>query len=285
MSSANDYIDLTVSSDDDSKRPSKKPKKAKDDKAKDDEFDVIKWAEEKDEKGYKIPFENGPNGLKIRRTLNGARIIMPDGESWIDFHQIDQKTADEYLYEFDNDTHYAAVGRPLVFGKNKTPRDQAFYYQGSKPDQIYRFSGRKFKGNNVLPPGLSKFWTEMEDSYGDLHFAVMNRYMNNMDSISAHADDEEEIYSGSAIPSLSLGATRMFVVEPNEQYKGRITLPNKGKLNIHLRHGDVIVMGGNFQKVYKHSIPKNLNAGAPSGKRINVTIRKFKDELKKKFSK
>jgi hypothetical protein len=27
MSSANDYIDLTVSSDDDSKRPSKKPKK------------------------------------------------------------------------------------------------------------------------------------------------------------------------------------------------------------------------------------------------------------------
>jgi alkylated DNA repair dioxygenase AlkB len=282
MSSANDYIDLTVSSDDDSKRPSKKPKKTK--KAKDDEFDVIKWVEEKDEKGYKIPWEDGPNGLKIRRALNGARIIMPDGGSWIDFYQIDKETADEYLYEFDNDTHYVEVGRPTVFGRNKTPRDQAFYYQGSKPDQVYKFSGRKFKGNKVLPAGLSKFWTEMEDSYGDFHFAVMNRYMNNMDSIRAHADNEQEIYSGSAIPSLSLGATRMFVVEPNKQYKGQISLPNKGKLNIHLRHGDVIVMGGNFQNVYEHSIPKNLDASAPTGRRINVTIRKFKDELKKSFS-
>jgi alkylated DNA repair dioxygenase AlkB len=112
----------------------------------------------------------------------------------------------------------------------------------------------------------------------------MNRYIDNMDSIRAHADNEQEIYSGSAIPSLSLGATRMFVVEPNKQYKGQISLPNKGKLNIHLRHGDVIVMGGNFQNVYEHSIPKNLDTSAPTGRRINVTIRKFKDELKKSFS-
>jgi hypothetical protein len=50
-------------------------------------------------------------------------------------------------------------------------------------------------------------------------------------------------------------------------------------LNVHLKN-----QRKNFQNVYEHSIPKNLNAGAPSGKRINVTMRKFKGEKKKSFS-
>jgi len=38
-------------------------------------------------------------------------------------------------------------------------------------------------------------------------------------------------------------------------------------------------MGGNFQSVYKHSVPKSDDG---DGKRINVTLRKFKDEVEKK---
>ncbi|NDE64125.1 MAG: hypothetical protein EB053_07230 [Chlamydiae bacterium] len=271
-----DFIDLTVDSDEDKARPPlKKRKKTSND------FNFIQWVEEKDEKGYYDPREvEGPNGLKIKRALDGsARITMPDGGSWIDFFKIDTETADEYLREFDDDKHFEPYGRPKVMFGNPTPRDQAFYYQGSNLGE-YKFSNKKFKGNKDLPRSLRKFWEDMEDNYGDLHFGVMNRYKDNRDSISAHADDEKEIVSGSAIPSLSLGATRMFVVEPNDKYKGKIILPNRGKLNIYLRHGDVLVMGGNFQSVYKHSVPKSDDGDV--SKRINVTLRKFKEEPEKK---
>jgi alkylated DNA repair dioxygenase AlkB len=263
-----DFIDLTVDSDEDNARPP--PKKRK--KTTSDSFNFIQWVEGKD--------VEGPNGLGIRRMPDGsATITMPDGGSWIDFFKFDKVTADDILREFDDDKHYTAVGRPKSFG-NPTPRDQAFYYQGSKVLGEYGFSGRTFQGSNRLPPSLQMFWGDMERGYGDLHFGVVNRYKGSRDSISAHADDETEIVSGSAIPSLSLGATRMFVVEPNDAYKGKIILPNKGKLNIYLRHGDVLVMGGNFQSVYKHSVPKEKSDDV--GKRINVTLRKFKGEAEKK---
>ncbi len=263
------FIDLTVDSDEDSARPP--PKKRK--KTTSVSFDFTQWVEGKD--------VEGPDGLSIRRMKDGsATITMPDGGSWIDFFTIDKDTADDYLREFDDDEHFKAVGRPRVMFGNPTPRDQAFYYQGSKVLGEYGFSGKTFKGSNQLPPSLQMFWGDMERGYGDLHFGVMNRYKGSRDSITAHADDETEIVSGSAIPSLSLGATRKFVVEPNDAYKGKINLPNRGKLNIYLRHGDVLVMGGNFQSVYRHSVPKSDDGDGSN--RINVTLRKFKDEVEKK---
>ena len=240
-------------------------------------FDFTTWVEE-------APYgrSDGPDGLTIRKIKTVARIIMPDKDSWMDFYTIDRKTADEMFVEFDDDAHFSEYGgtnRPQVMFGHKTPRDQAFSYKGSKPTTTYSFGGKTFKGSSNLPPRLTRFWEDMEDNYGDLHFGVMNRYLSNRDSISAHADNEKEIVSGSAIPSLSLGETRTFVVEPNAEWKKKITLPNNGKLNINLRHGDVIVMGGNFQRVYKHSVPKSKEEN--NNTRINVTLRQFTDEPRK----
>lgn len=247
-------------------------------KRKQSDFDFTTWVKE-------APYgESSSDGLTIRKALYGARITMPDKESWMDFYTSDRETADEMLGEFDDDTHFSEYGgtnRPQVMFGNKTPRDQAFFYKGSKSAATYRFGNKVFKGKTDLPERLSKFWEDMEDSYGDLHFGVMNRYLNNKDSISAHADDEKEIVSGSAIPSLSLGETRTFVVEPNAEWKKKkMDFPNNGKLKINLQHGDVIVMGGNFQRVYLHSIPKGKEEN--NNTRINVTLRQFKDETEKK---
>lgn len=248
-------------------------------KRKRSDFDFTAWVE-----GAPYGLSSGPDGLSIRKALDGsARIIMPDKDSWMDFYRIDSETADEMLAEFDDDAHYAEYGginRPSVMMGYKTPRDQAFFYKGSRSTATYRFGNKTFKGSTKLPSRLTRFWGDMEDNYGDLHFGVMNRYLNNKDSISAHADDEKEIVSGSAIPSLSLGETRTFVVEPNTEWKSKLTLPNNGKLNINLRHGDVIVMGGNFQRVYKHGVPKSKVEN--DNTRINVTLRQFVGEDKKR---
>ena len=246
-------------------------------KRKQSDFDFTAWVEEAP---YGLSSE--PDGLAIRKALDGsARIFMPDKESWMDFYTIPVETADEMFEEFDDDAHFAEYGgtnRPK-FMMHKTPRDQAFFYRGSKSAATYRFGSKTYKSSSNLPSRLTRFWENMEENYGDLHFGVMNRYLNNNDSISAHADDEKEIVSGSAIPSLSLGETRTFVVEPNAEWKKKITLPNNGKLNINLRHGDVIVMGGNFQRVYKHSVPKSKEEN--NNTRINVTLRQFTDEPRK----
>ena len=247
-------------------------------KRKRSDFDFTVWVQ-------KAPYglSEGPDGLDIRKALDGsARILMPDGESWMDFYTIEEKTADDMFAEFNDDAHFRKYGgenRPK-FMQYPIPRDQAFFYTGSKSAATYRFGSKTFEGSRNLPSRLTRFWEDMEENYGDLHFGVMNRYLNNKDSISKHADDEKEIVSGSAIPSLSLGETRTFVVEPNKQWKKKgISLPNNGKLKINLRHGDVIVMGGNFQSVYEHSVPKSDEEN--NNRRINVTLRQFKDEPKK----
>lgn len=248
-------------------------------KRKKSDFDFTAWVE-----GASYGLSSGPDGLAIRKALDGsARIIMPDKDSWIDFYKIDRESADEMMRDFNNDAHYAEYGgtnRPPAMMGHKTPRDQAFFYRGSKPTVTYRFGNKTFRGSTKLPSKLTRFWDDMEDNYGDLHFGVMNRYLGNRDSISSHADDEKEIVSGSAIPSLSLGETRTFVVEINKEWKGKITLPNNGRLNINLRHGDVLVMGGNFQHVYRHGVPKSEVEN--NNTRINVTLRQFNNEDKKR---
>ena len=87
---------------------------------------------------------------------------------------------------------------------------------------------------------------------------MANMYPSGEDSLGWHADDEKDHQEGSSIVSVSLGATRDFLVKPYTD-AGKAMFKRYGhgeRLTIPLMAGDILVMSGNMQKNYKHTVPK-----------------------------
>jgi alkylated DNA repair dioxygenase AlkB len=90
---------------------------------------------------------------------------------------------------------------------------------------------------------------------------LANLYRDGRDSMGWHADKEKELGDAPFIASLSLGAERLFRVRHNRSGK---------TLDVVLRNGDLLTMGGVFQKHWRHCVPKSA---ATSDARINLTFR------------
>jgi alkylated DNA repair dioxygenase AlkB len=79
-----------------------------------------------------------------------------------------------------------------------------------------------------------------------------------------HSDDELELGENPVIASVSLGATRRFVLRPKKKkFSG---------LDLELVHNSLLVMSGTLEHHYRHGVPP---ARRPVGERINVTFRKL----------
>jgi len=90
---------------------------------------------------------------------------------------------------------------------------------------------------------------------------LFNYYPTGDDGMGYHADNESELGNEPIIASVSLGATRKFV------FKHRIT---KEKVEIPLQNGQLIVMRGQTQRHWLHSLPKTKKV---TEGRINLTFR------------
>eukprot|EP01125_Pyxidicula_operculata_P021886 TRINITY_DN8728_c0_g1_i1.p1 TRINITY_DN8728_c0_g1~~TRINITY_DN8728_c0_g1_i1.p1 ORF type:complete len:265 (+),score=36.75 TRINITY_DN8728_c0_g1_i1:139-933(+) len=102
----------------------------------------------------------------------------------------------------------------------------------------------------------------------DYNFALCNLYRDGNDSIGLHADAEEDIVEDSIIASLSLGATRDFILQnkQTEEIK-KVSLPS----------GSLLLMMGKTQKLYRHEVQKDISVKEP---RINITFRLVHNNLK-----
>jgi alkylated DNA repair dioxygenase AlkB len=149
----------------------------------------------------------------------------------------------------------------FIFSKwVKVPRLICWY---GDPDAYYKYSGV-----NHQP----KPWTlelqnirEKVQQYCQCTFnsVLANLYRDGGDSMGCHADDEKELGINPVIASLSLGEERLFKLHHTK---------SKQTLNIHLQHGDLLVMGGTCQQYWLHSVPKTKALKKP---RINLTFRKI----------
>ena len=74
---------------------------------------------------------------------------------------------------------------------------------------------------------------------------LLNYYPSGEDGMGYHADDERELGEQPVIASLSLGATRKFV------FKHKKT---QDKVELYLESGQLIVMHGETENFWKHSI-------------------------------
>lgn len=144
-----------------------------------------------------------------------------------------------------------------------------------------------------IPPCLAilKTLTEAltEDTY---NFVLVNYYSTGQDSISFHSDDERFLGNNPAIASFSLGARRDFLLKhkppgagPGNGNKGKsktdhglptdTVYPGTTQLKLPLGSGDMILMRGETQRNWLHSIPKRSGKTNEADRgRINITMRK-----------
>jgi alkylated DNA repair dioxygenase AlkB len=131
------------------------------------------------------------------------------------------------------------------------------------PGASYRYSGVRFepaswpRALNVLRKAVSAAAGE------DFNSVLANLYRDGNDSMGWHSDDEPELGVQPIIASLSLGAERRFVLKSKAA--------GGEKLELLLPHGSLLVMRGDTQKNYKHSLPRTRKK---TGERMNLTFRR-----------
>lgn len=139
------------------------------------------------------------------------------------------------------------------------PRLHAWY---GEPEAVYTYSGLR---NVPLPwtPLLTELRGIVEDAAGArFNSVLLNLYRDGRDSMGMHSDDEPELGPQPVIASLSLGATRTFILRHRRE---------KGlkPVRVPLGDGDLLLMRGDTQANWAHGINKQAQAGA----RLNLTFR------------
>ena len=107
-------------------------------------------------------------------------------------------------------------------------------------------------------------------SRGQFQGVLLNKYRDGRDSVGFHADNEPVIKRRSKILSISIGATRSFVMRYSRSIPAGEQSPPD--ISLQLAHGDCLIMGGTMQEFWKHAILKDLSVVTP---RINLTFREY----------
>lgn len=93
---------------------------------------------------------------------------------------------------------------------------------------------------------------------------LLNRYRDGADSMGWHRDNEPYLGPEPVIASVSLGAERDFKMKHRREAAPPVTLT--------LGHGSVLILRGQTQVHWLHSLPKRKRSQTP---RINLTFRKI----------
>ena len=129
----------------------------------------------------------------------------------------------------------------------------------------YRYSGQTLEPR-APTPALAALTARVNAHTGvTFNHVLANRYRDGSDSIGLHADDEPELGPDPPVATLSLGATRRFVVKPRRAQRGE-----SRSLDVH--HGGLLVMGGTCQRHYVHGVPRQPGV---AGERISLTFRRL----------
>lgn len=148
-----------------------------------------------------------------------------------------------------------------MFGKeHNIPRLTSWYGDGGLP---YYYSGIKMLPNKVDFEELSliKLAVELQTD-SRFNSVLLNLYRDGKDSVSWHSDDEKELGTNPTIASLTFGSTRVFKFRHKED--------NKLQREIELTAGSLVIMKGDTQHMWEHSVPKTSKEIGP---RINLTFR------------
>ena len=220
---------------------------------------------------------------KWDQKLNGFAISVPNGELFYSQNFFGQTKSDIYLKSFlENNSNIDLLKQwdkkansdlnEINFKNIKWKQDFINFY-GKKiplprltswygdPGKSYSYSGIN-SNPNPWNTELMKI-KETIDVIAQTQFnsVLLNCYRDGEDYLSWHADDEKELGRNPIIGSVNFGAERDFCLKQND---GPI------KLTLPLCHGTLLIMKGELQHFWQHSVPKRKKV---KDVRINLTYR------------
>jgi alkylated DNA repair dioxygenase AlkB len=231
---------------------------------------------------FKLPDEDGYS-VDWNECLGGFDIKIPHGEMFYSESFFNKKISDRCVeYFLENDSNdwrnidWRSLGKEqlteikfrniewqqdklLMYGKEVyLPRVSAWY---GNSDKSYTYSGLTLKPKR-WNKGLLYIKNEI-DKIAKVQFnsVLMNWYRDGEDYINWHTDAEKELGINPVIGSVNFGETRDFIIRRNDKSK-KITLP--------LAHGTLLIMKGELQHFWQHSVPKRKRV---KGSRFNLTFR------------
>ena len=231
---------------------------------------------------FKLPDKTGYL-LHYNENLNGFDVEIPHGKLFYSEHFFDKKISDRSIeYFLENDTNdYTAVNwkeidkeklakihfknidwhhdKLNMYGKEVyLPRYSAWYGDSNKP---YTYSGLTLQPKK-WNKGLLYIKNEIEKvAKTQFNSVLMNWYRDGEDYINWHADNEKELGKNPIIASVNFGKTRDFIIRKNDKSE-KITIP--------LKHGTLLIMSGEMQHFWQHSVPKRKKVKQA---RFNLTFR------------
>lgn len=235
------------------------------------------------------------NEFKINNLNNIEEIILPKGKLYYINNFLSIKESEsliDYLIknhngltfesekwnEIDNNivgvidfkNVYWEQEKIKIFGKQiLVPRFTSYF--GNEP---YTYSGKTHQPNpfsqelieikDKLEDIINKNNLGSQSSNLNFNSLLLNWYRNGNDYMGWHSDDEKELGLNPIIASVNLGSKRRFLFRKKD---------NKNlKLEISLDNGSLLLMTGEVQHYWQHTLPKQLKVKKP---RVNLTFRKI----------
>lgn len=150
----------------------------------------------------------------------------------------------------------------IIFGKRIVTKRMTAWYGEEEFEYTYSKVTRKAM---LWTPQLLELKEKVEQETGlEFNSCLLNLYHSGEEGMSWHADAEAELGKQPAIASLSLGAERKFMLKHKTSGE---------KISLQLENGSLLLMQGETQRHWLHSLPKTKKVQAP---RINLTFRKIK---------
>lgn len=184
---------------------------------------------------------------------------LPDADLRYCQHYFSSVEADQLYEQLREEIKWEQHHIRIAGIERAQPRLSAWY---GDADAHYAYSGLRLQPA-LWTASLLKLKHQLEAScHAQFNSVLLNLYRDQNDSMGWHADDEKELGPYPIIASLSLGASRDFLIK----HKTEARLKHK----ITLEHGSLLVMEGAMQSHWLHAIAKQKELLGP---RLNLTFR------------
>jgi alkylated DNA repair dioxygenase AlkB len=181
---------------------------------------------------------------------------------------LDQPEADRVLERLWRELDWSQKEIKLFGRRLLQPRLIAWY---GDPEAVYSYSGLTLEPLSWHPLLLQLRERIQLFSGHRFNSVLANAYRDGRDSMGWHSDDERELGRNPVIASLSLGATRRFLLRPRQAEPG----VRRVSLALAPGHGSLLLMQGDSQQRFQHALPRSRQA---MGLRINLTYRLVTDQ-------
>ena len=150
----------------------------------------------------------------------------------------------------------------MIFGKRIVTQRKTAWYGEEEYEYTYSKMTKKAR---LWIPELLPVKRKVEEVTGrQFNSCLLNLYQSGEEGMGWHSDAEAELGKHPAIASVSFGAERKFVLKHKTSGE---------KIELQLEPGSLLLMAGETQHHWVHSLPKTKKVKEP---RINLTFRDIK---------